>query len=56
MLTNVNNNNYYYCMLSLLACREAHEFGQFGTGLFWFRSADVPKADEFFFLKNQHRP
>ena len=26
-----------HCMLSLLACSEAYEFGQLGTGLSWFR-------------------
>ena len=26
-----------YCMLGLLACSEAYEFGQLGTGLSWFR-------------------
>ena len=35
-------------MLGLLACSEAYEFGQFGTGLFWFRLYTVPKADELF--------
>ena len=33
-------------MLGLLACSEAYEFGQLGTGLSWFNT--VPKADEFF--------
>ena len=35
-------------MLGLLACSEAYEFGQLGTGLSWFREYTVPKADEFF--------
>ena len=26
-----------HCMLGLLACSEAYEFGQFGTALSWFR-------------------
>ena len=26
-----------HCMLGLLACSEAYEFGQLGTGLSWFR-------------------
>ena len=26
-----------HCMLGLLACSEAYEFGEFGTGLSWFR-------------------
>ena len=26
-----------HCMLGLLACSEAYEFGQLGTGFFWFR-------------------
>ena len=26
-----------HCMLGLLACSEACEFGQLGTGLSWFR-------------------
>ena len=26
-----------YCMHGLLACREAYEFEQLGTGLSWFR-------------------
>ena len=34
--------------LGLLACREAYEFGQLGTGLSWFRQYTVLKADEFF--------
>ena len=26
-----------HCMLGLLTCSEAYEFGQLGTGLSWFR-------------------
>ena len=26
-----------HCLQGLLACSEAHEFGQLGTGLSWFR-------------------
>ena len=26
-----------HCVLGLLACSEAYEFGQLGTGLSWFR-------------------
>ena len=33
----------------LLACSEAYEFGQLGTGLSWFRWYTVPKAVDFFF-------
>ena len=37
-----------HCMLGILACSEAYEFGQLGTGLSWFEQYTVPKADEFF--------
>ena len=37
-----------HCMLGLLACNEAYEFGQLGTGLSWFMKYAVLNADEFF--------
>ena len=45
-----------YCMIGLLACSEASRFALSGTGLSGFRQYTVPKADEFFFLKNQRYP
>ena len=45
-----------YSMLGLLACSEAYEFGQLGTGLSWSREYTVLMADELFFLKNRRHP
>ena len=45
-----------YCMLGLLACSEAYELGQLGSGLSWVRKYTVPKADEFFFKRTNGIP
>ena len=45
-----------YCMVGLLACSVTYEFGQFDTGLSWFRYYTAPKAEELVFLKNKRHP
>ena len=40
-----------FCILGLLACCEAYEFGQLGAGLSWFRLYTVPNPDELVYFK-----